>query len=120
MADLQIVINLTSSDATSELLQIAQSDTVTVQEPLVNTARYSIATASPTQLLDSAVQTSDTWVYLKNVDPTNYVTISTDAAVDFGKLEIGEILVFKLLGAVGLELTANTADAIVEFGYWTV
>ncbi len=120
MATLDVVLTVSSSDATTEPLQISQSDTVTVVAPLVNTSRYSIGTVSPTLLLDSTVHTSDTWVYLKNTDATNYVTIDTDAAVNFAKLEAGEITWFKLTGAVGLELTANTASVEVEFGYWTI
>lgn len=120
MATLSIVIQISSADATSENLQISESDSVTVQPPIVNTARISVATGGKTQLLDAAVYTSDTWVYLKNVDATNFMTVSTDASVNFAKLAAGEIMVFPLIGGAGIEFEADTSACILEYGIWTV
>ena len=59
------------------------------------------------------------WVYLKNLDGTNIITVKTDGAVSFLDLSPGEFAFMPVKGAVGLEVQANTATCILEYGYWS-
>jgi hypothetical protein len=58
-------------------------------------------------------------MYLKNMDATNVITVKTDGAVAFLDLSPGEFAFLPLKGAVGMEVQANTAACILEYGYWT-
>ena len=69
MATLQATLNITSTDATSENLAIAQTDAITVGNPVQNTSRVDIVSGTPAVLV-AAAKASVTYVYLKNVDAT--------------------------------------------------
>lgn len=52
------------------------------------------------------------WVYLRNMDTTNYVTLgpkSGGAMVAFGRLKAGEVAVLRLEPGITLRWQANTA-----------
>ena len=67
----------------------------------------------------SADNTSITYVYLKNLDTTNIITVKTDAGVAFLDLGPREFVFLPVKGAVGLEVQANVAACVLEYGYWT-
>ena len=119
MATLTTTLSLNTSDATSDALKITSTDSLSVGNPAVNIARISVGTASATNILTSAAQTSTTYVYLKNTDSTNFVDVKIDAGTDFATLDAGEFLIIPLAASAGLEVQADTADCIVEYGYWT-
>jgi len=117
MATLTPTLTLTSTDATSDALSITVTDTLTTANPQVNLARAGILHTGPTNILttdDSAI----TYVYLKNIDDSNIITVKTDGAVAFLDLSPGEFAFMPIKGAVGLEVQANTATCILEYGYW--
>ena len=52
------------------------------------------------------------WCYMKNIDPTNYVTYGptvSSAMAPFGRLKAGEACVFRLEPGITLRMQANTA-----------
>ena len=118
MATLTPTLGLASSDATGDALSLSVTDTLTTTIPAVNTAQISIGTASATNILTTA-QAAHTYVYLKNTDDTNYVSVKTDGGTVFARLRAGEFMYFPLELSIGLELQANTGSCIVEYGYWT-
>jgi len=118
MATLTAKLTLTSSDATSDALSLSVSDTLTTTNPQINVARISCPHDSATQVLTTS-QSAITYVYLKNTDTTNIITVKTDGAVSFSDLGPGEFMFFPLKGAVGVEVQANSAACIMEYGYWT-
>ena len=113
MATLTSKLTLTSSNATSDTLNITVTDTLSVGEPSVSLSRISIATDAATNLRTTS-DSSITYMYLKNMDATNVITVKTDGAVAFLDLSPGEFAFLPLKGAV-----ANTAACILEYGYWT-
>jgi hypothetical protein len=118
MATLTTKLTLTSSNATSDSLNLSVTDTLTTTNPQINVARISCPHDSVTQVLTTD-QSAITYVYLKNTDSTNIITVKTDGAVSFSDLGPGEFIFFPLKGAVGVEVQANTAACIMEYGYWT-
>lgn len=121
MATLTTTLTLNTSDATSDALKISASDSLTVTNPAVNIARQEIASGSDTTLLDPSVQTADTYLYIKNIDTTNYVDVKDGGGspVTIAELGAGEYLFLPLKGATGIKLQANSAACVVEYGYWT-
>lgn len=119
MATLSPTLTLVSSDASTDALSFTISDSLTTEEPSVNIARASILHTGATNILTSADNTSITYVYLKNLDTSNIITLKTDGAVAFLDLGPGEFAFIPVKGAVGLEAQANTATCKLEYGYWT-
>ena len=118
MATLVTKLTLTSSNATSDALNLTTTDTLTTTEPAINVARVSISQSSATEILTTA-QALRTYVYIKNTDNDNFVKVSTAGGVTFGVLNPGEFMFFPLWPDTGFELQADTAACIVEYGYWT-
>lgn len=119
MATLTTNLTLTTNDATSDRLSISASDSLTVTNPAVNIARISVGTSAAVNILTTADNTADTYVYVKNTDDTNFITAKIDAGTDFAVLKAGEFMILPIKGAVGLEVQADTAACVVEYGYWT-
>ena len=118
MATLSTTLTFSSSDATSDTLKVTNTDTLTIGEPAVNIARASIATGAATNIITTA-NAAITYVYLKNTDTSNFVTVKIDAGTDFAVLSAGEFMLLPMKGGVGLEVQADTGACIVEYGYWT-
>jgi len=118
MATLTAKLTLTSSNATSDALNLTVTDNLTTTNPQINVARISCPHDSVTQVLTTS-QSAITYVYLKNTDSTNIIVVKTDGAVAFSDLGPGEFIFFPLKGAVGVEVQADTAACIMEYGYWT-
>jgi hypothetical protein len=119
MATIQATLNITSADATSEALAISQTDAITVTNPIQNTSRYEILSASATILVPAA-KAVITYVYLKNTDVTNSIDMAEAATnVVFGTLGPDEWAFFPVAASVGLEVTASAATVVLEYGFWT-
>lgn len=119
MATISTTIKLVSTTVSSdESLNLTVTDSLTVTEPSANLTTLSVATGSPTNILTTS-SGSPTYVYVKNLDATNFVLLYTDAAVAWGKLSAGESAFFCVYDSQGLEVKANTAACLIEYGYWT-
>tara|TARA_R100000900_G_scaffold16006_1_gene14058 strand:+ start:3371 stop:3733 length:363 start_codon:yes stop_codon:yes gene_type:complete len=118
MATLTAKLTLTSSNATSDALNLTVTDTLTIGEPAVSVARISlVGDASATALLTDNATT--TYVYLKNTDGTNHVKYFNDTDDGFGILWPGEFAFFAVIDNEGLKVQANNAACILEYAYWT-
>lgn len=120
MATLTVRLGLESKGVASDPLSLTLSDTLNVDNPSVTMARVSVATTGQVNILTTATNTTKTYVYLKNIDETNHVDVKVDDATQFAELGPGEFCILPISPAAGLELTADTAACIVEYGYWTV
>ena len=118
MATLTSTLALESADVSSDPLSISQAKGLTVTNPSVDIARQSVATTGQFNIITTA-NTSVTYVYLKNIDNTNIITIKDDAGNSHMDLGPGEWAFFPVKGAVGLEATANSAPCVLEYGFWT-
>jgi hypothetical protein len=119
MATLTTSLTLQSTDATSDPLKLSVTDSLTVTVPSVNIARISVSQSSASLILDSSVHTSNTYVYLKNLDATNFIEVKTDSGTAFAILNPLEAVLLNVKGSVGLEVQADTAACNLDYGYWT-
>jgi len=118
MATINATLNITSSDATSEALAISQTAAITVTNPVINTGRESVDTVTPTVLVPAA-KASITYLYLKNTDAANVLTIRTGGSVAYADLGAGEWGFFPVKATVGCEIIAAGGVVIAEYGYWS-
>ena len=119
MATLNVTLGITSTNATSESLNLGASDTLTVGNPLESTSKATVGTVSVFNILTAAANTNITYVYVKNADTTNIITLKDDAGNSIIDLSAGEFAFFPVKGTIGLEALANTAPCDLEYGFWT-
>jgi hypothetical protein len=117
MGTLTTKLTLNSTNALSDSTNVSITDTLTIADP-TELSRKSIATDSATNIRTTS-DSSITYVYLKNMDTTNIIVVKTDGGVAFADLNPGEFAFLPLKGAVGLEVQADTAACVLEYGYWT-
>jgi hypothetical protein len=120
MATLNATLVLTSTTTSSASLNLNVSKVLTVDVDLVNTGRISCPTVTNTTLIPNTV-TDNKYVYLKNLDPVNFITVKDDDPIaigDFMELKAGEFAFFVVKGGIGLNIESDTAPCIVEYGFW--
>ena len=117
MATLIQKLTLTSSNSSSNNLNLSVSDTLITTIPHQGLTRVAITTADNQEILDSDLS-GDFYVYVKNLDPTNFVILQTTASEVWGKLSAGETVFIPIHTGIGLELRADTATCNVEYAYW--
>tara|TARA_R110000824_G_scaffold292796_5_gene481175 strand:- start:3077 stop:3436 length:360 start_codon:yes stop_codon:yes gene_type:complete len=114
MATLTPTLTLTSTNALSDSLDITFTDSLTVTDP-VEIAKVSAGT-SDTPVLVAATDSDTYYVYLKNTDASNFVSVKDVGGNIFMKIHAGEFVFFTLSPSEGLKLDADTSACIVEYG----
>ena len=96
MATLKTTLTITSSDSTSDRLNVSVNDSLTTGNPTVNLARLSVATGAATNILTAAGNTSITYVYIKNTntDVSHILTLKDDAGNAFPDFGAEEFAIF--------------------------
>ena len=118
MATVKFRLVTSSSTVGPDKLDFAVEKSVSVTEPLLNMAKVSVATGSDTVILGTSNVQS--YVYLRNTDATNFVTIKNNADNTLAVLRPGEFALFPLVASAGLELIADTGACVCEYGHWAV
>ena len=117
MATLTAKLTLTSSNASSDVLNLTVTDTLTTTTPSVGLSRLDITTADNQELVDEAVS-GIKYFFAKNHDATNFVILQTTASVQYARLSPGEFCFFPVNDGNGLEARADTASIVLEYAYW--
>ena len=117
MATLTPTLTLTSTDASSDELNITVTDSLTTTTPSVGLSRTTITTADNQELVDDGVS-GVFYFYAKNLDATNFVILQTTASVQYARVGPGEFAFFAVNDSNGLEARADTASCNVEYAYW--
>tara|TARA_R110000765_G_scaffold346049_1_gene436236 strand:+ start:132 stop:509 length:378 start_codon:yes stop_codon:yes gene_type:complete len=113
---LDTTLTLNAADPINGVLTLntITSKSVTYNDDGVVTQSISaITAASGTQLINKSVA-KVTYVYIKNTDVANYVTLENDDTEDWGQLGAGEWAFFPVAPSVGLQAKANTAPVILD------
>ena len=97
MATITPTLTITSTDATSETLNLEVTDSLTVTVPAIGISRQTITTAD---------------------NSTNFVILQTTGSVQYARLSPGEFCFFPVNDGNGLEARADTASCILEYAYW--
>jgi hypothetical protein len=117
MATITPTLTITSTDATSETLNLEVTDSLTVTVPAIGISRVTITTADNQELVDEATS-GVFYFYAKNIDTTNFVVLQTTASVQYARLSPGEFCFFPVNDGNGLEARADTASCVLEYAYW--
>jgi|TARA_R110000824_G_scaffold235096_3_gene423834 hypothetical protein len=117
MATLTAKLTLTSSNISSDTLNLSVTDVLTTTTPSVGLSRTTITTADDQELVDNALS-GVFYLYFKNLDATNFVILQTTASVQYARVGPGEFAFFAVNDSNGLEARADTASCNVEYAYW--
>ena len=118
MATLNATLSLTSSNVSSDSLSFSVNKALTTTQPSVGLARASVLHTGETVLIASSIGAVN-YVYLKNIDSSNFINIKTDAGVLVMKLSPDEFAFFPLNGSVGIEAQADNATCVLEYAFFT-
>ena len=117
MATLIAKLTLSSSNISSDSLNVTVTNTVSTTTPSVGLSRLAITTADNQELVDEGTS-GVFYFYFKNLDATNFVVLQTTASVQYARLSPGEWAFFPVNDANGLEARADTASCVLEYAYW--
>ena len=117
MATLISKLTLSSSNISSDTLNVTVTNTASTTTPSVGLSRVEITTADNQELVDEATS-GVFYFYFKNLDSTNFVVLQTTASVQYARVGPGEFVFFHINDAAGLEARADTATCTVEYAYW--
>ena len=118
MATLIPTLTLTSENASTDVLDVTVTDSLTIGPPSVGLSKITITTADDQELVDEAVS-GIKYFFAKNHDATNFVILQTTASVQYARLSPGEFAFFPINDGAGLEARADTASCVLEYAYWT-
>ena len=99
-------------------LDTTESDVVTFNDGAVTGNSLSVTHSAPIDIVAAAVSTQ-TYVFIKNTDVTNFIKLKTAAGATYGKLLPGEFNFVGVYPSVGLEVQADTATCVVEYAIFT-
>ena len=117
MGTLIAKLTLSSSNISSDVLNLTVSNTATTTTPSVGLSRLDITTADNQELVDEATS-GVFYFYFKNLDSTNFVVLQTTGSVQYARVGPGEFAFFAVNDGNGLEARADTATCSVEYAYW--
>jgi len=118
MATLTPTLTLVSSDSSADALNATFTDTLTVTNPMTGSGTAKVLHTGPSEIIPASVSTIS-FVFLKNTDSTNYVEVKTAGGTAYSVLYPGEFMLLPVKGSVGIEVQANSATCVVEYGFWT-
>ena len=127
MATLTAKLTLSSTNITSDALNLSVSDTLTTTNPSIPVARTSVSTTGANNIIQPATDGQTYYVYVKHtgVDASGAAVTSTlnvelTGDVVVGKLSAGEFM-FMPFGAhsLGVQLQSSASTIVAEYAYFT-
>jgi hypothetical protein len=116
MATLKITLKLDSSTVGNNKLDQTESRQATIAAPYVNPSQVSVATGSDTVLLSTSNVQS--YVYIKNTDTANYVTVKDNADNTLAVIKAQDFIFTCIPASIGLEVVADTGACVIEYANW--
>tara|TARA_R110002012_G_scaffold31510_2_gene94329 strand:+ start:537 stop:905 length:369 start_codon:yes stop_codon:yes gene_type:complete len=120
MATLTAKLTLTSSNATSDALNLSVTDTLTTTEPSIPVARTSVTTTGANNIIQPATDGQTYYVYVKHTGNSGTLNVELTGDVVIGKLAAGEFMFMPVGGhALGVQLQSSASTIIAEYAYFT-
>lgn len=99
-------------------MSVTLSKQISTTNPVIHSGTYSVLHTGHTEVVATSISAT-VYVYVKNLDSSNYVAMDTGAGAGFGILYPGDFAYFAVQTTKGLKLQANTATCLVEYGIFT-
>ena len=98
MATLVTKLTLTSSNATSDTLNLTTTDTLTITEPSIPVARTTVTTVGANNIIQPATDGQTYYVYVKHVGDSGTLNVELTGDVVIGKLAVREFMFMRVGG----------------------
>ena len=126
MATITAKLTLTSSDISSDSLNVAVTDALTVGFPANGVSQTSVTTTGANNIIQPATDGQTYYVYVKNTGTTDgttetsaTLTVELTGDVIFGKLAAGEFCFLPVGGhSLGVQLQSSTSTIVAEYAYF--
>jgi hypothetical protein len=127
MATLIPTLTLSSTDATTDLLNFSVTDTLSVTAPHIGLAKTSVSTTEANNIIQPATDGQTYYVYVRHTgvdasgsDVTTTLNIELTGDVVIGKLAVGEFMFMPIGGhSLGVQLQASSGTIVAEYAYFT-
>ena len=97
-------------------LDTTENDAININDTSVtgNTVTVPVHPGTPTEIVPTTA--GDTYVFLKNTDPTNFIQVRRVVGpADYAKLFPGEFIFLCVYDSMGMQLLANGGACVVEY-----
>lgn len=118
MANVRFRLNIISSTTGSDRLDFSVEKALTVTKPYAALARLDVAHTTATTIVGTG--NKDCMLYVKNLDPTNFIEVSNGAGEIMTKVVPNMFVLIGVPATAGIKLQADTAACEVECGYWSI
>ena len=119
MATLTTALTITSTDASTDVLQLSVTDSLNVGAPMNGPSRVSVPQSGGTAILTTG-QAVRTHIYVKNMDSADNLIMKTAGGAILGILAPLEWTFFTLYPDQGLTLfSEETGPCDAEYAYWS-
>jgi len=127
MATLTPTLTLSSTDATTDLLNFSVTDSLSVTAPHIGLAKISVSTTGANNIIQPATDGQTYYVYVRHTgvdasgsDVTTTLNIELTGDVVIGKLAVGEFMFMPIGGhSLGVQLQASSGTIVAEYAYFT-
>ena len=127
MGTLTAKLTLTSSDITTDVLNLSVTSNLTTTNPAIPVARTSVSTTGANNIIQPATDGQTYYVYVKHtgVDASGSAVTSTlnvelTGDTVFGKLAAGEFCFIPVGGhSLGVQLQSSATTIIAEYAFCT-
>ena len=124
MATITGRLTLSGTGTTSDVLSVIKDKALAVTSPTVQVGTVVLTTgwATTIPLLNGALNTDDTFLYVSNVSTgTETIELGSTGADDQDvlRLKVGEFSFLPLKALANIQFKGSLATAILEYGYWT-
>jgi len=117
MANVKFRLNILSSTTGSDRLDFSVEKALTVTKPYGALARLDVLHTAASVIQETSKP--DCMLYVKNLDPTNFIEVSNDAGEIMSKVVPNMFVLIGVPSAAGIKFQADTATCEVEYGFWS-
>ena len=118
MANVKFRLNITSSTTVSDRLDFSVEKALEVTKPYGALARLNVLHTAASVI--QATGNPDCMVYVKNLDPTNFIRVTNDAGATVAKVVPNMFVLIGVPASAGIKFQANVATCEVEYGFWSI
>ena len=126
MATITAKLTLTSTDVTSDALNLTVTDSLTTGFPSTGISQISVTTTGANNIIQPATDGQTYYVYVKHTGTTDGSTetsatlnVELTGDVVFGKLAAGEFCFIPVGGhSLGVQLQSSSSTIVAEYAYF--
>ena len=127
MATLTTALTVTSTDNTTDVLQLSVTDSLTTAEHTVQIARTTVSVVGASNIIQPDTSGATYYLYVKHTGTSDGSAATTEnlgveltGDVIVGKLSVGEWMFMPVGGhSLGVQLQSSTGTINAEYAYWT-